>query len=57
LRVWADRAVQDPEQARIAIEQHAAVHAAIATRDPDAAASAMALHMHTAAERLASLTP
>ena len=57
LRVWADRAVQDPEQARTAIEQHAAVHAAIATRDPDAAASAMAIHMHTAAERLAGLTP
>lgn len=57
LRVWVDRAVQDPEQAWAAIEEHAAVHAAIATRDPDAAASAMALHMNTAAQRLASTAP
>ena len=54
LRVWVDRAVQDPEQANVAIEEHAAVHAAIATRDPDAAASAMAVHMRTAGERLAT---
>ena len=53
LRVWADRAVQDREQALIAIEEHAAVYAAIATRDPDAAASAMAVHMNTAGKRLA----
>ncbi|MGX5682707.1 FadR/GntR family transcriptional regulator [Schumannella luteola] len=53
LRVWVDRAVQDPSEALAAIEEHAAVHAAIATRDPDAAASAMALHMNTAARRLA----
>lgn len=53
LRVWVDRAVQEPAEALAAIEEHAAVHAAIATRDPDAAASAMALHMNTAARRLA----
>jgi len=53
LRIWADRAVQDDEHARRAIDEHAAVHAAIADRDPDAAASAMAAHMSTAAERLA----
>lgn len=53
LRVWVDRAVQDPEEALAAIEEHAAVHAAIATRDPDAAASAMAHHMATASRRLA----
>ena len=53
LRVWVDRAVQDREQAELAIEEHAAVHAAIATRDPDAAASAMAVHMGTAGKRLA----
>ena len=52
LRVWVDRAVQQPEQALIAIEEHAAVYAAIATRDPDAAASAMAAHMNTAGRRL-----
>ena len=53
LRVWVDRAVQDPDEALAAIEEHAAVYAAISTRDPDAAASAMALHMHTASRRLA----
>lgn len=53
LRVWVERGVQDPAEARAAIEEHAAVHAAISTRDPDAAASAMATHMHTAARRLA----
>ncbi len=58
LRVWVDRAVQQPEQALIAIEEHAAVYAAIATRNPDAAASAMATHMHTAGRRLSgSVTP
>jgi GntR family transcriptional repressor for pyruvate dehydrogenase complex len=58
LRVWADRAVQQPEEAKVAIEEHAAVYAAIATRDPDAAASAMAVHMNTAGARLAgSVTP
>ncbi|WP_156252885.1 FadR/GntR family transcriptional regulator [Pseudactinotalea terrae] len=55
LRVWADRAAQSPAEAREAIEQHAAVAAAIAARDPDAAASTMAAHMHTAARRLAEL--
>lgn len=53
LRVWVDRAVQDDSQARAAIEEHAAVYAAISTKNPDAAASAMALHMHTAGARLA----
>ncbi|MBN9239184.1 MAG: GntR family transcriptional regulator [Micrococcales bacterium 70-64] len=58
LRVWVDRAVQDTVHAEDAIREHAAVHAAIATRDPDAAASAMAAHMNTAGKRLAtSLTP
>lgn len=57
LRVWVDRAVQEPEHALAAIDEHAAVHAAIATRDPDAAASAMAVHMNTAGKRLSgSLT-
>lgn len=57
LRVWVDRAVQDPAQANAAIEEHAAVYAAIATRDPDAAASAMAAHMNTAGRRLAGSIP
>jgi GntR family transcriptional repressor for pyruvate dehydrogenase complex len=54
LRVWVDRAVQDPVHARDALDEHAAVHAAIAAGDGDAAASAMAGHMLTAGRRLAS---
>jgi GntR family transcriptional repressor for pyruvate dehydrogenase complex len=53
LRVWVDRAVQDPEHARQALEEHTAVYEALRTRDPDAAASAMAAHMTTASVRLA----
>lgn len=53
LRVWADRAVQDPEHVRVAIAEHSAVFEAIAARDGDAAASAMAAHMLTAGRRLA----
>lgn len=54
LRVWVDRAVQDQDHARIAVEEHAAVYDALRRRDPDAAASAMAAHMTTAAARLAA---
>ncbi len=57
LRVWVDRAVQDPEQARLAVHEHAAVYEALRRRDPDAAASAMAAHMATAAARLAGTLP
>lgn len=57
LRVWADRAVQDEGHARAAIAEHTAVHAAIAARDGDAAASAMAAHMATAGRRLAESLP
>lgn len=52
LRVWADRAVQDPEQAEVALREHTRVFDAIRARDSDAAASAMAGHMTTAARRL-----
>lgn len=52
LRVWADRAVQDPEHAQLAIAEHAAVFDAIKARDGNAAASAMAAHMITAGRRL-----
>lgn len=55
LRVWADRAVDDPDEAAVALREHGAVHEAIARRDPDAAASAMAAHMVTASRRLAAL--
>jgi GntR family transcriptional repressor for pyruvate dehydrogenase complex len=57
LRVWADRAVQEPAEAQAAIDEHTAVFEAISTRDPDAAASAMAVHMHTAGKRLAGSIP
>lgn len=58
LRVWVDRAVQDPDEARTALEEHTAVLDAISRRDGHAAASAMAHHMVTAAERLtAAVTP
>jgi len=53
LRVWSERAVQDDGHAQQAIEEHAAVYEAIASRDADAAAAAMAAHMRTAAIRLA----
>jgi GntR family transcriptional repressor for pyruvate dehydrogenase complex len=56
LRVWVDRAVQDPEQARTALAEHTAVFDAISRRDGDAAASAMAHHMVTATERLTAST-
>jgi GntR family transcriptional regulator, transcriptional repressor for pyruvate dehydrogenase complex len=55
LRVWADRAVDSAEEARLALEEHAAVHAAIVARDPDAAASAMSAHMESASRRLAAV--
>lgn len=54
LQVYADRAVHDEEQARIAIDEHAAILRAVTAGDEDAAASAMALHMSTATDRLRS---
>jgi GntR family transcriptional repressor for pyruvate dehydrogenase complex len=54
LRVWVDRAVQDEGHARTALEEHEAVYQALAARDGDAAASAMAAHMTTASARLAA---
>jgi GntR family transcriptional repressor for pyruvate dehydrogenase complex len=55
LRVWSDRAVQDPEAALAALREHTAVFAAIQAHDGDAAASAMAGHMETAGRRLAAI--
>ncbi|KJL44541.1 FadR/GntR family transcriptional regulator [Microbacterium trichothecenolyticum] len=54
LQVYADRAVHDEAEARIAIDEHDAVFQAIEAEDEDAAASAMALHMATASQRLAA---
>lgn len=53
LRVWVDRAVQDEEHARTALVEHEEIYRALAARDGDAAASAMAAHMATASARLA----
>lgn len=52
LRVYDDRAVHDTEQMTAAAGEHAAVLRAIEAGDEDAAASAMAVHMRTASERL-----
>ena len=54
LQVYADRAVHDEDAARIAVDEHQAVFAAVEARDEDAAASAMAVHMATASARLAA---
>src|SRR6187455_508093 len=54
LQVYADRAVHDEAQARVAIAEHDAVYRALLARDEDAAASAMAVHMATASERLSA---
>ena len=54
LQVYADRAVEDVAGAQKAIDEHAAVYAAVAAGDEDGAASAMAIHMATASARLAS---
>lgn len=52
LRVWVDRVLRDPDEARIALEQHSAVLSAIRSGDPEAAGNAMDSHMVTAGERL-----
>jgi GntR family transcriptional repressor for pyruvate dehydrogenase complex len=54
LQVYADRAVHTAEAAELALEEHDAVYRALRAGDPDAAASAMAVHMATASARLAS---
>jgi GntR family transcriptional repressor for pyruvate dehydrogenase complex len=52
LRVWVDRALQDPRQAQDALDEHTRVYEALRARDPDAAMAAMADHMGTAGRRL-----
>lgn len=54
LQVYADRAVHDEAQARVAIAEHDAVYKALLAGDADAAASAMAAHMATASARLSA---
>lgn len=52
IRVWVERAVKDAEQARTTCEEHGAVVDALTARDPDAAATAMSVHMDSAGRRL-----
>jgi GntR family transcriptional repressor for pyruvate dehydrogenase complex len=54
LQVYADRAVQSEAAALAAIDEHHAVFLAIERGEPDAAASAMAVHMATASARVAA---
>lgn len=54
LQVYADRAVHDLDEARLAVQEHDAIFRAVVVGDEDAAASAMAVHMATASERLAA---
>lgn len=55
LRVWLDRAVDTTEQAALATDEHHAILEGIRSRNPDAAASAMATHMNSANARLGLL--
>ncbi|WP_110590046.1 FadR/GntR family transcriptional regulator [Microbacterium suaedae] len=55
LQVYADRAVHTAADAALALEEHEAIARALEARDADGAASAMAVHMITAAERLRAL--
>lgn len=52
LRVWVDRVLRDPNEAKLALGEHSAVLAAIEANDPDAAAAAMSAHMVTAGNRI-----
>lgn len=56
LQVYADRAMHNDDEARIAIDEHDAVHRALQMHDEDAAANAMAIHMTTASARLSAET-
>jgi GntR family transcriptional regulator, transcriptional repressor for pyruvate dehydrogenase complex len=56
LQVYADRAVHDEAEARVAVDEHDAVYRAVLRGDEDAAASAMAAHMTTASQRLSAET-
>ncbi len=52
LQVYDDRAVHDRAHANQAVAEHDAILEAVRAHDPGAAASAMAVHMETAGERL-----
>lgn len=52
LRLWVERGVRDPDDAADALDEHAALAAALRTRDPSLAEAAMRAHMTTASLRL-----
>jgi GntR family transcriptional repressor for pyruvate dehydrogenase complex len=52
LRVWVERAVDDPKHAQLTCREHEAILTALRARDPKAAAEAMSIHMDSAGERL-----
>lgn len=54
LQVYADRAVHDEVEARVALDEHDAVYRALRAAGEDDAASAMAIHMATATQRLSA---
>lgn len=54
LQVYADRAVSSEDEAEAAVVEHDRIFRAIQSSDDDAAASAMAAHMVTAASRLSA---
>jgi GntR family transcriptional repressor for pyruvate dehydrogenase complex len=56
LRVWMERAVDDPKHTQLTCREHEAILTALRARDPDAAAAAMSRHMETAGERLLATT-
>lgn len=54
LRVWTERGMDDPADARAALDEHRAVLEAVTARDGVAAERAMRRHMSTASARLLS---
>lgn len=52
LRVWTERAVDDPKQAQLTCREHEAILTALRACDPEAAAVAMNTHMESAGARL-----
>lgn len=54
LRVWVERALNDPDHAQLTCREHDAILAALRAQDPQAAADAMNTHMDSAGQRLST---
>ena len=52
IRVWVERALDDADYAKLTLDEHRTILAAIEARDAEAAADAMDRHMDSAARRL-----